>query len=98
MNVVLTNGYFIEIDKLNHTLKQKFSGKDRDGNEKESVRVCGYCRDLKQAVEMFLKNNQNELTAGMTGEFQEYVNIIEELNRNAVWAILKALDGKKQVE
>lgn len=95
MKVNLTNGYFIEIDQLNHTLKKHFTGKDKNGNEKESEKVCGYCKDLEQAVDMFLRLNQSDLTAGITGEFQEYVNIIEELNRNAVWSILKALLGEK---
>lgn len=30
----LTNGYFIEIDDLNYTLKQRYKGKTKDGEER----------------------------------------------------------------
>ncbi|MFR5554870.1 MAG: hypothetical protein ACLTK4_15940 [Roseburia intestinalis] len=34
LTVELQNGYFVEIDPLNHTLRQRYAGQDKDGNEK----------------------------------------------------------------
>ena len=40
--VELQDGYFVEIDSLNYTLRQRYTGQDKDGNEKESIRTIGY--------------------------------------------------------
>ena len=40
--ITLKYGYYIEIDPLNYTLRQKFKGQTREGQEKDSVRNCGY--------------------------------------------------------
>ena len=34
--VEMQDGYFVEIDSLNHTLRQRYAGQDKDGNEKET--------------------------------------------------------------
>ena len=50
IEIKLQDGYFIEVDPLNYTLRQRYSGKTKDGEEKESVRTHGYYGSIRQAV------------------------------------------------
>ena len=34
VTIELINGYFIEVDELNHTLKQRYQGETKDGEKK----------------------------------------------------------------
>ena len=91
----LTNGFFIEIDELNHTLKQKYIGKDKYGNPKEGKRLCGYFNNLDGAIGKFVKLNRTALLACETMELEEYVKRIERINKEAVQAIKSVLEGSK---
>ena len=51
VEIKLQDGYFIEVDPLNYTLRQRYSGKTKDGESKESVRTHGYYGSIRQAVE-----------------------------------------------
>ena len=97
MIIELTNGYFIEIDKLlNHALRQKFPGKTKSGEDKESVRTYGYYGSVRQAVEKFITLNQIDSIADTAVELREYVKQSEEINKSAVQAIVYVLakDGE----
>lgn len=100
----LTNGFFIEVDDLNHTLKQRFIGKDKDGNAKESERVCGYFgKDIGAAIGKYIRLNQNALLAQEAIEMEEYIKSIERINKDAVRAFKALLavcedEGKLYVE
>lgn len=99
MIIELTNGYFIEIDKLlNHTLKQRRPGKTRDGEDKDAVKIHGYFSSVRQAVEKFIALNQIDSMADTAVELREYVKQSEEINKSAVQAIVYVLakegDGK----
>lgn len=37
--IALKNGYYIEIDPLNYTLRQKYTGETKSGEEKEAFRT-----------------------------------------------------------
>jgi hypothetical protein len=88
----LTNSFFIEVDDLNHTLKQKFIGKDKEGNEKESERVCGYFgKDIGAAIGKYIRLNQNALLAQEALELEEYVKSIKRINFEAVSVIKRAV-------
>ena len=93
MKVNLLNGYYIEIDSMNYTLMRNYVGKDRDGNPKEYVKVCGYFTTLGGAIYKFLKLNQDDLNAETVMEMDEYVKRVEENNRMAVEAIKRVLEG-----
>lgn len=60
--VEMQDGYFVEIDSLNHTLRQRYAGQDKDGNEKESVRTIGYFGDMKQCIKALLERYPSELS------------------------------------
>lgn len=96
MKVILTNGYYIEIDGLNHTLKQKYIAERKDGKSKyETEKVCGYYNNLAGAVEKFIKLNQIDLMAQESLEMKEYVKSIEEINKASVKAIKSVLEGSR---
>lgn len=46
----LKNGYYIEVDSLNHTLKQRFQGKTKSGEMKDSDRTCGYFPNMRGEI------------------------------------------------
>lgn len=88
MKIVLTNGFFIEIDELNHTLKQKYIGEKKDGTKYDVERVWGYFgKDLEGAIRKYIRLNQNVLLAREIMELEEYVKSIKRINFEAVSVI-----------
>ena len=87
MKILLGNGYFVEIDKLNHTLKQNCKGTDKDGNEKEYEKVHGYFSNLESAIERYLKLNQNDLMADCSVKIHQYLELVRVANEQAVQAV-----------
>ena len=95
MKIDLINGYFIEVDPLNYTLKQKYRGTDKEGNlkEKETVRTLGYYGKLEDALHGFLRHNQIDILSDLGMGMHEIVKNIEESNKAAVQAIMDVLNG-----
>lgn len=85
----LTNGYFIEQEPLNYTLKQRFKGEKKDGTPKESVRTIGYFGDLEGAIKRFLKLNQLDENDGLSVDMKNYVDSIVAANNKACAEIMK---------
>lgn len=75
--VELQDGYFVEIDALNHTLRQKYTGQDKDGNKKESVRTIGYFGDMKQCIKALLERYPRELSEKAHISFNEYLKLLD---------------------
>lgn len=75
--VELQDGYFVEIDSLNHTLRQRYTGQDKDGNEKESVRTIGYFGDMKQCIKALLERYPRELSEKAQISFDEYLELLD---------------------
>ena len=63
MIIKLSNGYYIEVDNLNHTLKQTYIGKTKDGKTKECEKVIGYFSSLDNALQRYLIHNQTDCTS-----------------------------------
>lgn len=55
VKIELINGYFIEVDELNHTLKQTYTGEDKDGNPKKCERTIGYFPDVQACLERLFR-------------------------------------------
>lgn len=89
--ILLKNGYFIEIDSLNYTLKQKYIGKTKDGEPKESEKNCGYFGNICQAIREYLKLCQIDALDGYALELSEYVGKIETINKNSIKGLEKVL-------
>lgn len=93
MIIELTDGYYIEIDEYNHTLKRKYVGKDKDGVDKIQEKVYGFYNKLSGAVEGFIKHNQLAKSPYKVASLREYVKNIEELNKIAVLDIIACFKG-----
>ena len=87
MQINLINGFYIETDNRNFTLKQKYIGKRKDGTKKESVKIISHCGSLEQALELFLRINQVPKEAKMAVDLMEYAYFIEQSNKEAVQAL-----------
>ena len=54
--IELIEGYFIEVDELNHTLKKKYTGKDKKtGEEKPAEKIIGYYKNTQDCVERLVR-------------------------------------------
>ena len=93
MNVILTNGYFIEIDSLNHTLKQKYIGENKNGEEREYERVLGYFSNLENAIERYLLHIQSDGMEDVPLTLDEYLTHVKESNKKAVREIVSLVKG-----
>ena len=93
MQITLINGYYIETDNRNFTLKQKYIGTRKDGTKKEAVKIISHCGSLEQALETFLRMNQISHDSKLSFDLMEYANYIEQSNKDAVQALKSVLDG-----
>ena len=92
MKINLNYGYYIEVDTYNYTLKQKYDGKTKDGQDKDSVRTCGYFGNIRNAIEKYLKLVQLDLLDDEALSLQEYVKSIELINKMAIRGLEKELN------
>ena len=97
MQINLINGYYIETDNRNYTLKQKYIGTRKDGTRKESVKIISHCGSLEQALETFLRMNQIPQEAKMAVDLMSYADFIEQSNKDAVRALKSVLEGNYEV-
>lgn len=92
MQINLINGFYIETDNRNYTLKQKYIGKRKDGTKKESVKIISHCGSLEQALDLFLRINQVPKEAKMAVDLMEYANYIEQSNKETVRALKREIE------
>ena len=97
MQITLINGYYIETDNRNYTLKQKYIGKRKDGTKKDSIKIISHCGNLEQALETFLHMNQIPHDSKLAVDLMEYVNLVELSNKEAVQALKSVLEGNHEV-
>ena len=77
VKIELINGYFIEVDELNHTLKQTYAGEDKEGNPKECERTIGYFPDVQACVERLFRLVALDETDKTVISLKEYAKCID---------------------
>ena len=82
--VILSDGYSVEIDPLNFTLKQKRKITGKDGKEKTTKKVIGYYGRLQQCVEKIIQCKQLDDMAGMEIPIERYVLMVANSNRKTL--------------
>ena len=92
MQINLVNGFYIETDNRNFTLKQKYIGTRKDGTKKESVKIISHCGSLEQALELFLRINQVPKEAKLSVDLMAYVSLVEQSNKEAVRALKREIE------
>ena len=85
--VELKGGYFVEIDPMNYTLKQKYAGKNKAGEKTETEKTCGYFGNMKTAIEKYIKLVQLDVMDGETLSLREYVKTIEQCDKIAAQGV-----------
>ena len=90
--IKLNNGYFIEIDSLNYTLKQNYIGEDKKGQKKKYERTIGYFGNIRQLMERYLEQCQKEFIGQSDIDFEEYVKMVEQSNEMAVKGLESVLE------
>ena len=76
MQINLINGFYIETDNRNFTLKQKYIGTRKDGTMKEAVKIISHCGSLEQALELFLRINQVPKEAKIAVDLMSYASLV----------------------
>lgn len=91
--IELRNGYFIELDDMNSTLKKRYIGKNKDGVEKEMVKTIGYYPKPIDAMERFICLNRLDEMDGTLLSISEYVNELKKADKE-VMEFLKQMDER----
>ena len=93
--IELINDYYIEVDPLNYTLKQRFKGSDKAGNPKDSERTIGYYGTVTHAVEEMIKHYCKDVTKDFSGDLKRYAEIVDSVGKLATIELKDVLEGIK---
>lgn len=88
----LTGGYYIEIDNLNHILKEVRVVKKGKNAGQEYDRIVGYYSNLEGAIRAFLKAYQLDNGTNEKLSFADYIQEITQLNEEAVRLIRAGIE------
>lgn len=97
IKITLNSDYFIEIDPLNYTLKQQYSGRTKDGRPRAGERVIGYFGNLRQCVERYMAEYQLDELAGQEMPLVQYVRMIENANKKVMRALEDSLQRIERI-
>ena len=89
--ITLKNGYYIEIDPLNYTLRQKYIGKTKSGEKREAFRTLGHFGNMENAIKKYLELSQMDVLDGERLTLEEYVDSIQKINAIALQGIQEEL-------
>lgn len=98
MQINLINGFYIDTDNRNFTLKKKYIGTRKDGTKKEAVKIHGHYGSLEQALEAFLKLYQIDRGARFAVDLMWYADFIEQSNKEAVRALKREIEVRETNE
>lgn len=82
--IELMDGFFVEIDPLNYTLKRKYVGKTRDGSEKEAVKIYGHYPNLKAALKRFVELIRLSEIINIHVSLDEYLKALEKADKRVM--------------
>lgn len=97
IKVTLAEGYYVEIDSLNYTLKQRYRGKTKDGLPRNGERTIGYYGNLRQCVESYIAVNQLDQLAGKEMPLVQYVRMVENANKKVLNELGGSLQGIEDI-
>lgn len=75
--IELTSGYYIEVDDMNCTLRQRYIGEKKTGEKKDAERTLGYFKTVTDALERFICLSRLDKIDGMEISLTEYINVIK---------------------
>ena len=89
--ITLKNGYYIEIDPLNYTFRQKYTGETKSGEKKEVFRTLGHFGNMESVIRKYLELSQLDVLDGERLTLEEYVDSIQKINAIALQGIQEEL-------
>lgn len=91
MKIIIDDRYFIETDKYNYILKEKYISQHKKSKGKEVVNIIGYYNNLECLVERYLEERQKAVGDQSTVDLAGYVKLVVESNKMAVSALYDVL-------
>lgn len=82
MKIILDENYYIDSDKMNYILINKYVSVNKDGIEGEHERTVGFFPDVISAVYRYISDNQKDMTASYIGKLEDYCQKIYDMNRD----------------
>ena len=89
--ITLKNGYYIEIDPLNYTLRKKYTGETKSGEEKEAFRTLVHFGNMERVIRKYLVLSQLDVLDGERLTLEEYADSIQKINAIALQGIQEEL-------
>ena len=89
--ITLKNGYYIEVDPLNYTLRQKYTGETKSGEKKDAFRTLGHFGNMESAIRKYLELSQMDVLDGERMTLEEYVESIQKINAISLQGIQEEL-------
>ena len=77
VTIEVIDGYFIEVDELNHTLKKRYKGEDKQGNAKDSEKIIGYFQSVPDCLERIVRLIPLDELDGTVISLREYAEAAE---------------------
>ena len=77
IRIELLDDYFIDVDELNHTLKKRYVGEDKEGNKKDAEKIIVYFPDTKACVERIVRLIPLDENDGAVISLSEYAEMAE---------------------
>ena len=91
MKIIIDDRYFIETDRLNYILKERYISQKKKSYGKEVVNTIGYYNNLESLAERYLEEYQKAVGNQSTVDLAGYVKLVDESNKMAVSALYDVL-------
>lgn len=89
--ITLKNGYYIEVDPLNYTLRQKYTGETKSGQKKDAFRTLGHFGNMESAIRKYIEFTRLDVLDGERLTLEEYVDSIQKINAIALQGLREEL-------
>lgn len=89
--ITLKKGYYIEIDALNYTLRQKYIGSTKTGERKEASRTIGYFGRMEPALMKYLEVSHLDALKDEKVTIEEYIKAIRQINEETLQGLQEEL-------
>lgn len=89
--ITLKNGYYIEIDPLNYTLRQKYTGETKSGEKRDAFRTLGHFGNMESAIRKYIELTRLDVLDGERLTLEEYVDSIQKINAISLQGIQEEL-------
>lgn len=87
--IKLNGGFYIEVDQMNYTLKQEYTGKTKSGAKRTGNKIIGYYGRIDRLYQAYLKSFQEQQMEGMTINIEAYLTLVENANKKASEGLLE---------